>query len=249
MKTNYFLGFFAAIGLLFLGTIPLSATDYFISFTGSGASTAVGSVEVQNLTQGTSILVEAGATLHLIDWAVGLDQVSSIKEGIQVYSSPFVEKTSVSFHAQQTGNTQINVFSIDGRKIAETSKNLQEGINSFELSLPIGVYLINVKGVGFAYAAKMIGQSNSKGNSGIVFTSHEAFASSSKLKSASAGSTNFNFVPGDTLLYKGISGNNATLFVDVPAADKTIDFELNSLLIQLNHSKEKDINKSTKTEL
>ena len=43
----------------------LYATDYTISFTASGAATTISNVEVQNLTQSTSVVVPAGASVTL----------------------------------------------------------------------------------------------------------------------------------------------------------------------------------------
>src|ERR1035437_5369617 len=55
------------VAFCFLGLLPVKtvALNYTISFTGTGASTTVDSVIVQNLTQGTSVTVPAGNVLIL----------------------------------------------------------------------------------------------------------------------------------------------------------------------------------------
>jgi hypothetical protein len=56
------------VAFCFLGSLPVKtvALNYTISFTGTGASTTIDSVIVQNLTQGTSITVPAGNKIHCI---------------------------------------------------------------------------------------------------------------------------------------------------------------------------------------
>ncbi len=50
------------------------AFNYSITFTGSQASTTVSSVEVQNLSKGTTVTVPGGNTLNLYDVLSGVDQ-------------------------------------------------------------------------------------------------------------------------------------------------------------------------------
>jgi hypothetical protein len=73
--------------LVFLVLVPLklSAINYTITFTGSGASTTVDSVIVQNLTKGTTVTVSAGNVLNLIDLATSLDQTGTLDESIHIY--------------------------------------------------------------------------------------------------------------------------------------------------------------------
>lgn len=52
--------------LFIFAVAKLQAQDYLISFEGTGATTAVDSVKVENLTQGTSLTVHGGNQLHLL---------------------------------------------------------------------------------------------------------------------------------------------------------------------------------------
>jgi len=62
-KTTFF-HFALTTVLLVLATIQSYATfSYTISFTASGSTTSVGSVEVKNLTKGTTATVASGNTL------------------------------------------------------------------------------------------------------------------------------------------------------------------------------------------
>lgn len=212
----------------FLGFIPVKtvALNYTITFTGTGASTSVDSVIVKNLTKGIKVTIPAGNVLNLSDAVNGAEQLSANDETIRVYPASAAGKSMVSFFARQAGFTQINTYSIDGRKLAGISINLQAGSNTFELSLPKGVFVIQVTGSDFAYTAKMLNPSCKQGNHEIVYTGTEKLASSGsqKAKSSTPGITAMSYTAGDQLLYKGVSGNYSTIVTDMPTVSKTTNF-------------------------
>ena len=225
MKTKilHFVVAFCFLGSLSVKTV---AINYTITFTGTGASNTVNSVIVQNLTQGTSVIVPAGNVLNLLDAPNAVEQVSSNDEMIRVYPTSMNGKSIVSFYAKQAGITQLNVFSIDGRKVAGISTGLQACNNRFELSLPKGVFVIQVTGNEYAYSAKLLNQTETQGKPEIVYADIEkpAVFSPQKTKSSALNVTTMSYAAGDRLLYKGISGNYSTIVTDVPTGDKTTNF-------------------------
>ena len=234
MKTKilHFVVVFCFLGCLSVKTV---AINYTITFTGTGASYEVSSVIVQNLTQGTSVTVPAGNVVNLLDATNAVEQVSSNNEMIRVYPASMNGKSIVSFYAKQAGITQLNVFSIDGRKVAGISTGLQAGSNRFELSLPKGVFVIQVTGNEYAYSAKLLNQTETQGKPEIVYADIEkpAVFSPQKTKSSALNVTTMSYTAGDRLLYKGISGipeipahfgNFSTIVTDVPTGDKTTNF-------------------------
>ena len=212
----------------FLGLLPVKtvALNYTISFTGTGASSTVDSVIVQNLTKGTSVTVPAGNVLNLSDAATAVEQVSISDETIRVYPASVTGKSIVSFFAKQAGVIQLSAFSLDGRKVAGINIDLQAGSNTFELSLPRGVFVIQVTGNEYAYTAKILNQTGMQGNPGIVYTGTEkpAISNPQKTKSSILGTTTMAYTAGDQLLYKGISGNYSTIVTDRPTGSKTTNF-------------------------
>jgi len=221
MKKNYSWALFA-LALVFLGTVQAFAVDYTISFTGSGKSTTVGSVEVQNLTKGTSVTVPGNEALVLTVTNTGLNPSNAFNDGLQIYSTaPGI--SSVSFYARQAGNARISVYSMDGRRIAGLSQNLQKGTNSFQVSLRTGAYVVSVKGAGFALSGKRISISNTNSRPEISFIGVQDKNNVSPLKSAEA-TLSMDYTPGDILLFKGISGNYATIVTDKPTGSKTVNF-------------------------
>jgi uncharacterized protein (TIGR02145 family) len=221
MKKKYAWALFAT-ALMFLGTLQAFAVDYTISFTGSGKSTTVGSVEVQNLTKGTSVTVPGGEVLVLTLTNTGINPLAAVNDGLRISSSAAGSST-VSFYAKQAGNTRINVYSMDGRKIAGYTQNLQKGTNSFQVSLRTGAFVISVQGAGYSLSGKLISISNTNSRPEISFLGVQEKNTISPLKSTEVSSS-MDYTPGDIMLYKGISGNYATIVTDVPTDSKTINF-------------------------
>ena len=217
-RTTFFL-----LSLLVLASLPCFGLNYTITFTGSGASATVGDVFVQNITRSTSVTVPAGNVLNLSDEVTAVGQLSATDGTIHVYSNSLEAKSTVSFYAKQPGVTQINAFGIDGRKIAGIKATLQEGMNSFQLSLPKGAYAIQVSGNGYTYSAKMINQSTSPSKPEITYIGTVKPASSNPQSSA-LDTTTMTYATGDQLLYKGTSGIYSTIVTDVPGGSKTTNF-------------------------
>jgi uncharacterized protein (TIGR02145 family) len=216
------------VAFCFLGSLPVKtvALNYTISFTGTGASTTVDSVIVQNLTRGTSITVPGGNVLNLSDVPTAVEPLNANNETIRVYPASVDGKFIVSFFAKQAGSTQLSVFSIDGRKIAGINTDLPAGNNTFELSTPKGVFVIQVKGNEYSYTDKMLNTSGMQSNPGIVYTGTAKPTSTGpqKTKSSIPGITTMTYTAGDQLLYKAVSGNYSTIVTDVPTGDKTTNF-------------------------
>src|ERR1035437_3551657 len=222
MKTTTFF----VLSLLFLASLPCFGLNYTITFTGTGASTTVGSVIVQNLTKGTTVTVPAGNVLNLTDAPNAVEQVSISDETIRVYPAFVAGKSIVSFFSKQAGSTQLNAFSLDGRKVAGISTDLQAGSNTFELSLPKGVFVIQVTGNEYAYTAKMLNPSGTQGKPEIAYAGTEkpAISNLQKTKSSILGTTTMAYTAGDQLLYKATSGTYNTIVTDVPTGSKTTNF-------------------------
>ncbi|HEY6915436.1 MAG TPA: T9SS type A sorting domain-containing protein, partial [Paludibacter sp.] len=138
------------LAMLFVGAKSL-ALNYTISFSGTGASTTVESVIVQNLTKGTTVTVPAGNVLNLTDQTNAVEQLASNNEAIRICPTPEEGRYTMSFYSRNAGNTRISAYSIDGRKMAEINTNLQISDNSFQLLLPKGLYAIQVVGNGYTY--------------------------------------------------------------------------------------------------
>lgn len=101
-------------------------------------------------------------------------------DSISIYPNPIQGKATVSFLTKQDGYTQINAYSIDGKKIISTGENLNVGKNSFQLSLPKGVYVIQINGKGFSYSGKVISQTVGNIKPEIIFNESAVLQTTTK---------------------------------------------------------------------
>ena len=66
--------------------------DFKISFSGTGSSTTVSSVFVENLTQNKSVTLDGNETLHLAATITGIDDVDEGKEKLVVSPNPIEDE-------------------------------------------------------------------------------------------------------------------------------------------------------------
>jgi len=226
MKKNLPTQSIIVISILLFISFKITALNYTVNFTGSGAATIVDSVIVQNLTQGTKVTVPAGNVLNLSDQTNAVDQLAMNNENLDIYPNGYDGKYTMTFYAKNPGVTQISVYSVDGRKIAGMTPNLQVGTNSFQLLLPKGLYAIQVSGNGYAFSTKMINQNGSSDKTGVTYLGTDNLIVSASQKSKSTiGVTLMKYTIGDLVLYKGKSGIYSTILTDLPIASKTINFD------------------------
>jgi len=214
------------IGLILLQIIPLKtyALNFTISFTASGASNSVGTVQVQNLRSGATLVVPMGNVLNLYDGTTtATNNINISDKDIIVYPNPVIEKTTISFFAKQNGESQIQVFSIDGKMAIESTHNCQIGENSFQLSLPKGLFTVKIEGNGYSYATNVLSKSTSNGKVTVIYNGDVKQAISTQKKIKSDVSSMYYYT-GDHLLFTGVSGNYRTNIVDVPTESKTVNF-------------------------
>lgn len=225
MKKNN--AIFAAISVFSVLTFLTSKTfaiDYTISFSGSGAGTVVDSVIVQNLTRNTSVKIPAGYVLNLTD-VTAVEQIETDNEMFSIIPNPVTDISTVSFFAKKAGLTRVNVTGLDGKILTEINCNLSEGINSFQISLSNGAYILRISGNGYAYSSKVISCSGFKNKPMVSFTGNEIKTNSNAQKSKNSNVILMTYYTGNQLLYKGYSGNNCTIVTDKPTESKTTDFK------------------------
>ena len=198
-------------------TFSASAFDYNISFTASGAKTSIDYITVQNLTQGTTATVPAGSELEI----TAVKQVAASDETLHIYPNPIQNKATVSYYANNGGNTQINVFGVDGRNLVGMNKNLNIGINKFDLTLPKGAYTLQINENGKLHTTKILSQSNY--TAGIEFKGTEN-DQENVVQKVKATTVPMQYNLGDFLLFKAYSGNYVSILTDILSGSKTINF-------------------------
>ena len=198
----------------------LYATDYTISFTASGAATTISNVEVQNLTQSTSVVVPAGASVTLTG-TTGAPYLKANSLNLKIYPNPITEKSIVSFYSEFGGKTDIAVYGMDGRTIIRTTKNLSAGTNQFRLSLPQGIFTLHINENGILHLGTVISQTMNKAE--LEFSGTEP-AAGKPMQKVKASTTALGYNQGDQLLFKGYSGDLCTVVTLKPTGNTVVNF-------------------------
>lgn len=221
MRANLNIKYIILSIVFFCLSTNLSAYDYTIGFTGSGASSNVDKVLVLNLTRGTTTTVPSGAVLHLTD-VTAVNALSRTDENLRIYPNPIQTNATVSFNVSKGGVTQISIYSIEGRIILRKSLRLEVGINQFQLTVPIGVYTLQINENGKLHNARLISQ-NPDNKIEFEFKGSSS-ATTVKLQKLKSESIILNYQTGDILLFKGYSGNCTTIVTDIITDSKTENF-------------------------
>ena len=210
------------------------AQTYELDFSGSGATTVVDSVLVENLNRGTSLTLNGDDILQLNVTT----QVNSIagnyvsgNEEILVYPNPMTDQSTLQFTVTDGGNVLVAVSDLSGRVIVETTEFIEPGRQTFIISgLNQGMYAVRIKTRNSSYTAKLICQGGIEENTKITCTSTEYLLPGESLNPArilksTAVNIEMDYTEGDRLLFKGMADNYATIVTDVPTGNKTLTFD------------------------
>jgi uncharacterized protein (TIGR02145 family) len=192
--------------------------NYLINFTGYGVTNVVNNVQVQNLTQNTTITLNGNDILQL--GSLGINDIAD-KKGIMIYPNPMTNEAEISFFIKVSGEVDLTINDISGKIVLISHNILKQGWHKYKIGgLNKGIYFINIKGIDFIYTNKIISINSIDEH---PFIEHKNDITASNQKSTS--STIFmSYSIGDRLLFKGISGNYSTIITDIPNSNKTISF-------------------------
>ena len=216
-------------GLAIFSVLQANAQNYLISFAGTGATTTITTVKVENLTSGTSLALNGSDILRLTG-SVGIPQfVNSNAQEMKIYPNPMNGSTTMELFAPLAGDAAITVYEMTGKTIAQVHSYLENSSQEFKLSgLKNGLYFINVTGNAYQFSGTLV--CNGKENGSLKFEKVNNTIVSNGEKSAkkefneSQATVDMLYTTGDRLKFTGISGNYSTVKIDIPAQNKTISF-------------------------
>ncbi len=221
MKTILFL-------MMFLWSANLNAQNYLISFTGTGESTTVSTVKVENLNKGTSLTLNGSDVLQLTlvtNVAIVENRGSS---RIMIYPNPMTDHTTLVIYPSESGDAAISIYDMTGKLIAQKQFYLDKISNEFILSgFNSGLYLISVRGKAYQYSEKLICQNETNESIHIdKVINRQSFDTDiyNKVSKGTLTTVDMGFSEGDRFKFTGISGNYSTVLIDIPSSDKTIIF-------------------------
>lgn len=219
--------------VLFLITIfcaiTLNAQNYLISFTGTGASTTVNTVKVENLTAGTSLTLNGDDILRLTA-LTGVNSIENEQSSVlKIYPNPMTNYSTLEIYPPIAGDVIITVNEITGKQIFKDQSYLENGKQEFRISgLNSGLYLINIKGRTYQYSRKIFCSEKSNGTINIEKVSNNIQSIDRKKSEmdniGNKGTIDMSYTTGDRLKFTGISGNYSSVNTDIPSQDKTITF-------------------------
>ena len=228
---------------IFLSLIALltanvaNAWYYDLNFTGTGQSETVETVTVENLSQGTSMILQGSDILRLTDnlSQSGIDKVSLHSPQMTIYPNPAKGQSTLSVTLREADRVQLTVADLSGRVVAQKSFLSEAGEQRFTLpALNMGVYIVSVRGNNFASTAKLISIGNGFAGtaiqaSGIVPAQKEIIqepvSGVSALRSGTTGEIKEMLYGKDELLrITGKSGNHATIIMKRATVSHEVEF-------------------------
>jgi uncharacterized protein (TIGR02145 family) len=210
--------------------VKIQAQSYQISFAGTGASSTIDSVKVENLTQCKTVFLNSGDILNLSSNA-GIDQISNISDNtLHISPNPTTGNCIIGFEAISQGDATICLYDIAGKRISQVTELLMKGNHKYSISgIGNGIYMLKVESNQYSYTAKIVSYNSI---SGIAEIRHESQVSSIKTQDNANKSLKsnkslkgMNYNTGDILKLKGISGIYCTVFMLVPTQSQTVTFD------------------------
>jgi uncharacterized protein (TIGR02145 family) len=209
--------------------LKVNAQNYLITFTGTGASTTVNSIKVENLTANTFLILSGSDVLRLT-LTTGINSIENKQlPEMNIYPNPSKDNSTVEFISPEAGDAIIAVYDITGKLVTQNQYYLDNDRQIFRLSgLKNGLYFINVRGRTYQFSGKLISSEKSTGTIKIEKVANNIQSFDKKefnMGSKGIQSTvDMSYSPGERIKFTGISGIYSTVITDIPAGDKTITF-------------------------
>jgi hypothetical protein len=110
--------------LAFFCITKAKAQNYLISFSGTGASTTVNSIKVENLTKGTSLTLNGTDILRLTT-LTGINTIEKKQTSeLKIYPNPTTDKSTIEFTNPVTGDVVVKILDLSGKVIFQDKNYL-----------------------------------------------------------------------------------------------------------------------------
>ena len=214
--------------VLLFAIAETQAQSYQITFAGSGASTTVDSVKVQNITQCTDTSLGGSDILNLVA-TVGISELNAATDNtLNIYPNPMTGACTLDFIATVQGKATLELYDIAGKRILQEQELLSKGHHAYFLSgIGSGIYLLKVSSDNYSYATKIVSLNPTLGKAEISPTgtlqnsdNHVNVGSTKNVKST----IDMQFNAGDTLKLTGKSGIYHTVMMLIPTSTQTLTF-------------------------
>lgn len=217
---------FFILRLIFAITL-LQAQDYLISFEGTGATTTVDSVKVENLTNGTSLSLKGMDTLFL---KLGTSAINNVgepaNERLHIYPNPMKDYCFMEFIAEVSSEVTIEIFDLSGRKILYTCNTLPQGNHTYQIyGLNSGTYIVHVTSDQYSHVGKIISNKRRTVNAGILHQNHKSLVITNMQRKSTKAQVQMPYNQGDMLKFTAKSGEYITIMMKVPNSSEKYTFD------------------------
>lgn len=204
-----------------------TAQNYFISFAGTGASSNVDSVLVENLSQCTNMTINGSDILNLTT-TVGIEDFNNVYEGsVQVYPNPSAGDFSIEFDVAMDERISIVLYEVTGKTILQTLFFMHKGHHVFSIKgLSTGFYPLQIVSAHCIYTAKLISNGSKSCIPEISYSGQlNRIDLPKKNKHHNKAIISMLFNAGDTLKLTGKSGQFRTVKMLFPTQDDAVTFD------------------------
>lgn len=203
----------------------LLAQDYQIRFGGSGASSTVGTVTIENLTLGNSIVLNGTEVLHLMAGITGTNPRPDQDDAFQIYPNPMTDKCTVKFISNSSDQATIELFDVTGKRISTTQSILTNGTHAYQVShLQRGTFTIKISSKSYIYSGKLVSNGPVNSEVRINYLGNKPIPIASKNLKSTGVEKIMQYNQGDRLKITGTSGIYTTVITDMPTQNKVITF-------------------------
>jgi len=206
----------------------LYSQSYEIDFAGTGDTTVVDSVKVENLNQGISLTLNGNDVLRL-NVITGIHNSAFDIKSLQIYPNPMTKQAEIQFFVNKSSNVLLAVYDVSGRPLIQSGMFLNPGMHKYCVSgLYQGMYIVRINEQNSIYTAKLVSKNRLNEVVKIENVSSESIQSNqirTKQLKSSTSTIDMPYKDGDRLKLTGISGNYRTVLTDVPSGNHTITFD------------------------
>ncbi len=204
----------------------------------------VDKVQIDNNTNGTDTLV-FGNIFSILNTSIEISELESNRD-IVIYPNPFDHSVNIVFHSTVYEPAQINVYDVNGRKIAHWDNYINIGENKLLLKSGVkGMLFLTISSPNLQLNAKLICNKASNISELKLIGNSYTPLSNNELKSGQNLYNNFEYTIGDSLSFTGYTedivsdvlhdkpnGNKTyTLFFDVSNYLPVADFDVSSQIL------------------
>lgn len=203
----------------------LSAQDYLITFSGSGESTTVSTVIVENMTQGKSLTLNGNDILHLKNTVTALSHlVYNQTDGIQFFPNPMKEFSVMEFDMVEEGVAKVELFDISGRKLTQTQNYLNPGRHSYRITgVGNGIYVLKMTVGNYLYSGKLLSDKKTGEMVNITYQNTIPFNDNPAVTKSANSEILMQYNTGDFLKFTATDGEHKSVIVDVISQSKNIE--------------------------